>query len=306
MPNTRYVALTLFACSLVSTCLQAQATNPDAHVVGAAADSSSAATAAAAWERLQNGVTGTKNTNTRIAAIAGMSLLGGDARAEKIVRGAMSDADVDVKLAAIVAAGEMGMAQGARSSFALMLRNMLGDADPKVAFTTASTLWKMNDPSGEDILIAVAQGERSADYSFWKGSKHNASRTLHDPIALARIGATQGLMILVPPVGIGMGAYGYLRSPAGASPQVVAITQIATQFNDLVRATLINATKDKDSGARVAAAEALTKYRGDDVRAALQAMLSDSKENVAFTASAAYIRVATQPAAPARTTPVKH
>ena len=57
---------------------------------------------------------------------------------------------------------------------------------------------------------------------------------------------------------------------------------------------LIEATKVKDTGARLAAAEALATFSGDDVREALRAMLTDGKENVRLTASAAYIRVATE------------
>ena len=257
--------------------LHAQTANPDADVVGAPDETRPAVLVDAAWTRLENGVTGTKNTDTRIAAISGLSLLGGEQRAERLVGNAMHDPDVDVRLAAIVAAGEM--AKGGSRSFPMELRNQLNDADPKVAFTAATTLWKLEDPSGEDILLAVAEG------------KHNASRTLHSPAALAKIAAQQGMVILVPPVGMGMGAYGYLKSTGGTSPQVTAITEIAKEHTGPSQTALIEATKTKEAGARLAAAEALATYRGDDVREALRALLTDGKDNVRFTASAAYIRV---------------
>jgi HEAT repeat protein len=267
--------------------VHAQVGNPDAQVVGAQDDTRPAALVDAAWARLENGVTGTKNTDTRIAAISSLSLLGGQPRAERLVGNAMHDPDIDVRLAAIVAAGEM--ARNGSREFPTELRNQLNDGDPKVAFTAASTLWKLNDPSGEDILLAVAQGERSGDYNFWKGSKHNASRTLHSPSALAKIAAQQSMVILVPPVGMGMGAYGYLKTAGGTSPQVTAITQIAKEHTDPSRKALIEATRTRDAGARLAAAEALSTYTGADTREALRALLTDGKENVRFTASAAYI-----------------
>jgi HEAT repeat protein len=270
--------------------LSAQQNDADAQIVGAPDETRPAVLIAAAWTRLENGVTGTKNTDTRMAAISALSLLGGEPRAERLVGNAMHDGDVDVRLAAIVAAGEM--AKGGSRSFAAELRQQLNDADPKIAFTAASTLWKLDDPSGEDILLAVAEGERSGDYNFWKGSKHNASRTLHSPAALARIAAQQSMVILVPPVGMGMGAYGYLKSSGGTSPQVTAITQIAKERTAPAKTALIEATKTKDPGARLAAAEALASYRGDEVRDALRALLTDGKDNVRFTGSAAYIRVA--------------
>ncbi|AFL88922.1 hypothetical protein Terro_2685 [Terriglobus roseus DSM 18391] len=268
--------------------LPAQTTNPDAQVVGAPDEIRPAVLIEAAWTRLENGVTGTKNTDVRIAAISGLSLLGGEPRAERLVGNAMHDSDIDVRLAAIVAAGEM--AKNGSRSFPSEIRDQLNDPDPKVAFTAASTLWKLDDPSGEDILLAVAEGERSGDYNFWKGSKHNANRTLHSPAALAKIAAQQSMVILVPPVGMGMGAYGYLKSTGGTSPQVTAITQIANEHTGPSQTALIEATKTKDAGARLVAAEALATYRGDAVREALRALLTDSKDNVRFTASAAYIR----------------
>jgi HEAT repeat protein len=288
--------------SLPAVTLHSQ-TNPDSKVVGADDETKPSVLIDASWTRLTNGLTGTKNTDTRIAAINGLSLLGGEARAEKLIRDTLNDPDIDVRLSAIVAAGEMAKA-GSRNLIN-DVRNLLNDADPKVAFTSASTLWKLDDPSGEDILMAVAQGERSGDYSFWKGSKHNANRTLHSPAALAKIAAQQSMVILVPPVGMGMGAYGYLKGAGGASPQVVSITQIAKEHTDPVKQALIEASKTKDTGARLAAAEALAKFRGDDVREALRNLLTDSKDNVRFTASAAYIRVASGAANPSAK-PAKH
>ena len=270
---------------------QSAATNAQA----AAADDDSTLRDAA-WTRLENGVTGTKNTDTRIAAISALSLLGGQPRAEKLVGNTLHDEDTDVRLAAIVAAGEM-MKNGNRTTFSQELRDQLNDTDPKIAFTSASTLWKLDDPSGEDILFAVAEGERSGDYNFWKGSRHNAKRTLHSPSALAKIAAQQSMVILVPPVGMGMGAYGYLKGAGGASPQVTAITQIEKEHTEPAKNALIQASKTKDAGARLAAAEALAEYRGDDVRAALRDLLTDSKDNVRFTASAAFIRQLSAPAA---------
>jgi HEAT repeat protein len=288
------------ASSAIKLCAQ---TKSDAQIAGVGDDIRPAVLIEASWSRLTNALTGTKNTDTRIAAITGLSLLGGNARAEKLIRDAMSDPDVDVRLAAIVAAGEM--AKNGSRNLTTDLRNQLNSDDPKVAFTSASTLWKADDPSGEDILMAVAQGERSGDYSFWKGSEHNANRTLHSPSALAKIAAQQSMVILVPPIGMGMGAYGYLKGAGGPSPQVTSITQIAKEHIDPVKHALVEATKTKDQGARLAAAEALAKFRGDDVREALRNLFTDSKENVRLTASAAYIRVSTGPATTAARTKSK-
>lgn len=290
----RNIAIACLLATLVSCPFVSRAQSADTRAQAANANDD-ATLSDAAWTRLENAVTGTKNTDTRIAAISALSLLGGEPRAEALVGNALHDPDIDVRLAAIVAAGEM-MKNGSHTTFPEELRSQLNDADPKVAFTAASTLWKLDDPSGEDILLAVAEGERSGDYNFWKGSRHNATRTLHSPAALAKIAAQQSMVILVPPVGMGMGAYGYLKGPGGASPQVTAITQIAKEHTDAARTALVEATKTKDSGARLAAAEALATFHGDGVKDALRNLLTDSKDNVRFTASAAFLRQLSAPA----------
>src|SRR5579875_2154048 len=107
--------------------VKAQQANADSHAVGADAQMSPADQRAAAWERLNNGLTGTKNTDTRTATVAALSLLGTDVRAEKLIRDTMQDPDIDLRLAAIVAAGEMAKDQGPRSGLPAVLREQLQD-----------------------------------------------------------------------------------------------------------------------------------------------------------------------------------
>lgn len=294
-------ALLAFSLLPATLPLHAQSSSADGMVVGAPPETTNPQTLRdSAWSRLEDGVTGTKNTDTRIAAISALSMLGGQQRAEKLIGNCLHDPDIDVRLAAIVAAGEL-MKNGSANVFSNELRNQLNDQDPKVVFTTASTLWKLGDPSGEDILMAVSEGERSGDYNFWKGSTHQANRTLHSPLALMKIAAQQSVSIFVPPVGIGMGAYNYLKGPGGVSPQITAINQIGKAGTDPAKIALIEATKTKDPGARLSAAEALANYRGADVTAALRALQNDDKDNVRFIANAAYIRQTTTPGATSAT-----
>jgi HEAT repeat protein len=98
-----------------------------------------------------------------------------------------------------------------------------------------------------------------------------------------------------------MGAYNYLKSPGGVSPQITAINQIGKAGTDPAKVALIEATNTKDPGARLSAAEALANYRGADVTAALRTLLNDDKDNVRFIASAAYIRQTTTPGATSTT-----
>ncbi len=242
-----------------------------------------------AWNMLQDGVTA-KRADTRVDALGALSLLSGNPKAEQMVRAAMNDTNIDVRLAAIVAAGQMDKTRPGHPGFRTELHSLLASDDPKVSFAAASTLWSLHDTSGQDVLIATAEGERASDYSFLKRSERNANRTLHNPEALAKIAMTQGLVILVPPVGMGMGAYNYLKGTPGASPQVSAVVQLASAHTPEVQEALIEASRTKDPGARIAAAEALANFPGPEVQNALSALLTDDKLQVRLTASAAYIR----------------
>ncbi len=302
----RAVVSATFVCILMTLPAQMKAqitpsSNPDKGIVTAA--ETPADEVEAAWKRIEKALNESSRLDTRLAAINALSLLGGLPRADALIQEGMQDKDADVELASIVAAGEMARASGPGNGLQGNLRSLLNGSDPRVVYTAASTLWKLNDPSGEDILEAVAQGERSADYSFWKNSRHTASRDLHSPAALAKIGATQGAMMLVPPIGIGMGAYNYLKGTGGGtSPQVTAITQLGHEHTAPVREALINATTTKDTGAKLAAIEALAYFQGDDVRNALEPLTTDGKENLRLSASAAYIRVVSGPHAEAPAT----
>ncbi len=241
-----------------------------------------------AWSQLQDGISA-KSGETRVATLSALSLLGGTPKAETMVRDAMHDANLDVRLAALVAAGQMER-DHPHGVFHADLEKFLDSDDPKLSFTAAATLWTLHDDSGEDVLTATAEGERSSDYSFLKRSEINANRTLHSPEALAKIAVVQSLDILVPPVGMGMGAYGYLRGAPGVSPQITAIEQLAKIHTPAVEKALVVATTTKEAGARIAAAEALANFPGQPARDALYPLMSDEKSQVRLTASAAYLR----------------
>lgn len=245
-----------------------------------------APSAAEAWSNLHTAAS-SKNVDTRIQAVTALSVIGTNRDAEQMLRAAFYDPEIDVRLAAIIAAGET-KDRNLRGD----LRKLLDDDAPQVAFTAATTLWKMTDQSGEDILLAVMRGERKANPNFMTSATHSASRTLHKPAELLRIGATQAASILVPPVGYGMGAYRYLEG-ASKNPRVQALELLAKQeHNEHLQAELIDATDDKDEAVRLAAAEELSHYPGKATLDALSRMFGDKKTAVHLMASASYIRAA--------------
>ncbi|ADV81632.1 HEAT repeat domain-containing protein [Terriglobus saanensis] len=271
-----------------------QAQDAPADQKAAAADASSAPSVDEAWSQI-NTALDAKSVDTQLQAIAALGLMGNSPKAFTILSAHFDNKEVDIRVASIVAAGETK-----NPNFTTALRSLLDDAEPQVALAAASTLWKMNDHSGEDVLVAIARGERKADGGFFNTGMHNANRTLHNPLALAKLGALQASTILLPPVGIGLGAFHYMKGQGGLSPRVVAIEQLAQDHTDFVRNELIAATTDKDTGLRLAAAEELAKFRGPEVVKALGTLVSDSKPGVRLIACGAYIRVSMPEAKPAR------
>lgn len=237
-----------------------------------------------AWTLLSNALADTKHPDTRIQALAAIGTLGSNPRSSKMIARAMDDPDVDVRTAAILSAGE-----SKDRNLTTNLRTMLDDKEPQVAFTAASTLWKMNDRSGEDILLAVIDGERSANPKFVHGTMHNVSKQLHNPAGLARFGAMQGASMLLGPFGFGITAFEYIHKNGGDSARVLAIEQVAQQKTGPIRTELLSALNDKDLGVRAASARALGTYHEKGVATALYPLFDDAKQPVRLTAAAAYI-----------------
>jgi hypothetical protein len=262
-------------------------------------DASPSQQADEAWSMLTTAVTDPKHVETRIQGLAALGTMGANPRSLAKIASALSDKELDVRTAAILAAG-----QTKSRNLTTNLRALLDDKEPQVAFTAAVTLWKMNDHSGEDILVAVADGDRSANPNMVKGTRQSIARSLRNPANLARLGALQGAAMLLGPFGFGITAYEYMRKNGGDTARVTAIEQLAEEKTNPIRQELIAALADKDLAVRAAAAKALGSYHDPAVSAELFKLFIDPKPPVRLTAAAAYLN-STQPVAVARKRPAK-
>lgn len=259
--------------------------NPDAQIVAAppAKPKSQAQLQDQAWTMLAAAATDT-HPEVRTQALAALGLMGRNVRSIGLIKDAMKDKDVDVRVAAAVAAGETKS-----PALTTPLRDLLDDKEPAVSFVAALTLWKMHDRSGEDVLTAVVDGDRKTTPGMVHGTSHAISKQLHDPTALAKYGATQGAYFLLGPFGIGLTALEYMRKNGGDTARVSAIEAIAQNHTTPIRNELIGATVDKDLGVRAAACKALARYHDKDVPPALAKVFDDVKPPVRLTAAAAYL-----------------
>lgn len=240
-----------------------------------------------AWSLLTSAATDLKHTDLRIQALAALGNIGSSPRAAKLITDALKDPDVDVRTAAVLAAG-----QSKSRGFLMPLRPLLDDKEPQVAVAAASTLWKMGDHSGEDILAAVADGERKASAGLIDSTRHTITNDLHNPSTIARIGALQGASMLLGPFGFGITAYEYIHKNGGDTARPLAIELLAQEKTKPIHDELVAALGDKDLGVRAAAAKALSDYHDKATSAAIANLLYDPKPPVRLTAAASYLRSA--------------
>lgn len=249
-----------------------------------------------AWKLLTDSVRDAKHTDTRVQALAALSTMERNQRANELIAGAMRDPDLDVRTAAILAAGK-----SKSPSLATVVRKLLEDPEPQVAFAAATTLWTdFKDHSGEDILAAVADGDRKATPGLWHGARHDMSKTMHSPASIAKLGAEEGAGLLLGPFGFSIAAVEYMRKNGSDSARVQALDLLAGQKTPAARQEMLDALTDKDPGVRASAAKALGQSHMRTYATALAPLVDDAKLPVRLTAAAAYINCFSGSAAPAK------
>ena len=242
-----------------------------------------------AWAILTDAAGNAKHTQTRLQALAALGLLRLP-RSSKMIANAMTEPDLDVRTAAVLAAG-----QTKDRNLTTNIRNLLDDKEPQVAFAAAMTLWKMNDKSGEDILMSVVNGDRSTNPTLLHGTKHKINKDLHDPAMLARMGAMQGAYMLLGPFGYGITAFQFMHQTGGDFARASAIEQLSQERIEPVHRELIAALGEKDQIVRVAALKGLMEYHDNATSMAIYKLFVDSKYPVRLTAAAAYLRTTGTP-----------
>jgi len=280
------------AAKTQSASKQAPPVNPDGAVVGDDEPPASALPVArteaereaVAWKMIDDALADTKHPQTRIQALAALGLLRSP-KAEKMITDAMKDPDLDVRTAAALAAG-----QTKDRNLTTPLRNLLDDQEPQVVFTAATTLWRMNDRSGEDILMSIVDGDRKTSPNLLQGAEHDMYKELHDPASMAKLGAMQGASMLLGPFGFGITAYEYIHKNGGDLSRVTAIELISEERTAPIHKELVAALGDKDPAVRAAAAKALVDYHDRETQLAVYALLEDTKQPVRLTSAGAYLR----------------
>jgi HEAT repeat protein len=275
------LVLALPACAVAQ---EKPAAQPDASAA-AAKPQSPAELLARCWQLLTDSAQDAKHVETRTQALNAISYLGSNSRADELIAAAMKDPDLDVRSAAILAAGRTR----ARTLDA-PVQKLLNDPEPQVVFAAATTLWKQfDDKSGEDILAAIAAGDRKANPSLMHGAEHDMSRTMHSPSALAKIGLVTGAGMVLGPFGFSISAIEYARKNGSDGPRVQSIDLLGQERNEGVHDQMKSSLVDSDASVRAAAVRVLGSFHRAADASDIAELLDDSRLPVRLAAAAAYI-----------------
>lgn len=226
------------------------------------------------------------NPAKRKQAITGLECAGRVPRAVSMVESALGDKDLEVRQAAVSVLGAM------RSKRSIpKLKAALQDPAPEVSFEAARALWALGDQSGRDILMAVAEGDRTSSSGLIKEQMRDAMKRLHNPAELAYMGVKEGAGAFLGPVGIGFMVLEELRKDGSAAARTISVAALANDMDPKTFQVLTDALQDKNWVVRAATAKALS-TRGDPVAIPkLEPLLDDKQEAVRYMASGAIIQL---------------
>jgi HEAT repeat protein len=237
-----------------------------------------------------------KNPDTRKAAVQAMSLVCLREPYLSEVESMLGDKDVEVRLATITSLVDLK----SKNTIAT-LKKALDDEVPEVSFAAAKALWALSDPAGRTALVAVLSGESKTASGFLTRQKRDALRMLHTPRTLFTFAVMQGIgMAPVPGIGQGVSSLQGILSDPGVSGRAATALLLSTDRSPEVLTALRDALSDKDWSVRAAAVHSIALRNSPALKTDIVPLLDDKKEAVRLRAAAAWLRLDSLPAGPAK------
>jgi len=240
---------------------------------------------------LQHALTAS-NPETRKIAVVALSLAATKGPLFAQFEQMLEDKDVEVRLAVVE-----GLQDMKTKAAIAALHTALHDATPEVTFAAAKALFALNDPAGKEALLAVLAGDNKAASGFISREKRQAIRMMHTPRTTILFAVREGAGLAgVPGLGMGISSMQQILTDPGISGRATAALLLGKDKDQATLDALEDALIDKDFRVRAAAVHALALRNDPALRADLEPLIDDAKEEVRLRAAAAILRLAAIPA----------
>jgi HEAT repeat protein len=228
-----------------------------------------------------------KNPDTRKQAVVALSLAATRDPVFARLEGMLQDKDIEVRLAAVASLAEV-KTDNSRAA----LRKALDDDLPEVSFAAAKALWAMQDPAGEQALLAVLGRQTKTSSNYITKQKRDALRMMHTPRVLALFAFRQGMgFVPVPGFGQGVSSMQALLTDPGVSGRATAALLLGKDKGPATLDALKDALLDMDWSVRAAAVHSLALRDDAALKPDLEPMLNDDKTPVRLRAAAGVLRL---------------
>ncbi len=227
------------------------------------------------------------NPETRKMAVVALSLAAENGALFDQLQTMLHDKDVEVRLAVIAGLQELKTRPAIGA-----LHTALADAAPEVSFAAAKALWALDDPAGKRELLAVLAGENKTSSSFFTKQTREAIRMMHTPRTTFLYAVRQGVGFApVPGLGMGVSSMQQILTDPGISGRAAAALLVGRDKDAATTSALREALYDKDWRVRAAAVHSLALRNDPALRADLEPMFEDDREEVRLRAAAALLRL---------------
>lgn len=228
-----------------------------------------------------------KNPEKRKEAVIALSLVGNHNHVFPLLGKALSDPDVNVRLAACASLAELK-----DNRAVAVLEQALNDPVAEVTFAAAQSLWQMNQSSGKEVLMAVLSGEQKTSSSYLSKQKRDTMRMMKNPSGLFKFMLKTGIgFVPLPGVEAGFTSMEELAKNSNLSGRALAALLLAKDTHMDSLELLKEALLDKDWSVRAAAVHAIALRNQPGASKDLLPLFQDKREEVRFRAAAGYLRL---------------
>jgi HEAT repeat protein len=232
---------------------------------------------------------GDKNPDVRKQAVTALGLIGPRQPYLSEIANALSDKDLQVRLAAVASLVDIK-----DKGTADLLDKALHDSAPEVIFAAAQALFGLDDPRGREVLLSILRRDSKTGSSFLTAQRRDTLRMFHTPGTLMIFVLKQGIGFApVPGLGAGVSSLQDILTAAdGVTGRARTALLLGNDRSPEVLDALRDALHDKDASVRAAVIHSIALRDDPALAAGLVAYFDDPKESVRVRAAAGYLRLA--------------